>query len=93
MAKFLFLILSLSFVLQSSGTALVFKKFDQTTEQCPDDNKTGEESGKATFKKDQEQLNQFLCPGNSFAVLSPTTSETIHFYPSGFYSQPFMPPR
>lgn len=93
MIRLLFFILSLGFFIQCTGATVYFKKNVAETEQCPDDNKSSEESSKAEIKKDQDQISNFLFIEFNQTKTYHLPVEYKQFYPPGFYSKPFMPPR
>jgi len=80
-------------MLQSSGTVLSIGKKSMDTGQCADDNRSSEENEKPSFKKDQDLIQYFVCSAFYFIPLISSQPEIAAFYPPGFYSKPFMPPR
>jgi hypothetical protein len=93
MTRLLFFILALGFIVQCTGSACFVKKSVSKTEQCPDDNKTGEEAGKEELKKEKDQISNFFSNELSSGRFVYILSENRQYYPSGFSSKPYLPPR
>ncbi len=92
MAKFLLFILTFGFVIQCTGTAVYVKKSVVKSEQCPDDNATGEKNTD-NFKIDKQQIAINLFCSFSATSFKEVSSECIQYYPQGFLSKPYLPPR
>ena len=93
MVRFLFIILTLGFFVQSTGATVFVKKPAVQTEQSSDDTQKGEEKGKEEAKTDQENTAINIFIDCIFKASSSTVLQHTRLYPSGFYSTPFLPPR
>ena len=93
MTKFLISILILGFAIQCSGAAVYIKKTVTKTEQCPDGSQSGEENSKQEFKKDKDQIVIHFNIEFYKAQVAYVMTENIQYYSSGFYSNPYLPPR
>lgn len=93
MKRLLVFILTFGFIIQCSGINCYVTKSVTKTEQCPDDSQPTEETGKAEFKKDKDHICVFLKSDLTSAHSVYSGTNFMNYYPSGFYSKPYIPPR
>ena len=93
MVKLLLIILTFGFVINCAGAAFIVKKYVAETEQGSDENKTGEEKGSKEFKKDKDEVTSSIAGGLSINYSSLSSQASRYFYPAGFCSKHFLPPR
>lgn len=93
MSRILFIILALGFALQCSGMADCVLKPANETEQCAGDTQSGEESQQDEVKKDNNQFNIGL--PYSLSAFRRALEGTFNndFFPVGYSSKPYLPPR
>jgi hypothetical protein len=93
MIRILIFILAFGFAAQSSGATSFIKKTVGQTEQAPDDAPKGEEKGDTEGKKEQDKMGSHYYFQGIYVSVQQYQSEYKHYYSSGFYSIPYLPPR
>ncbi len=93
MVRYLFVILTLGFLVQSTGATVFFKKIVAQAAESSDETQKGVEKGKEEAKTDQENSTIIFFGDNFLQTSFSGFLRPTRLYPSGFYNIPFLPPR
>lgn len=93
MVKSLFFILTFGFFIQCTGSNNFLKKTFVKTETCSNDSSDNGGKNNVGYKSDQEKFANFQNLKLSTSLLLCSDFQSALLYPTGYISDPFLPPR